>query len=111
MVSGRALREAPVQGRRPGNPETEPADRHANEETVEVAGDGDHEQRQAIDDRSGKDEDLPSASPVREPATHVVPIGLLHRLTVIAGYNTPEADEQQKKVYRALVYFLDSSSG
>src|SRR5437667_10495087 len=51
------------------DPETEPADRHANEETVEVAGDGDHEQRQAMHDRSGKNEDLPSACPVREPAT------------------------------------------
>src|SRR5437868_10540784 len=51
------------------DPETEPADRHANQETVEVAGDGDHEQRQAIHDRSGKNEDLPSAYSVREPAT------------------------------------------
>src|SRR4030088_2416327 len=51
------------------DPETEPADRHANEETVEVAGDGDHEQGKAIHDRRGKNEDLPSACPVREPAT------------------------------------------
>src|SRR5207302_11311922 len=51
------------------DPETEPADRHANEETVEIAGDGDHEQRQAIHDRRGKNEHLPSACPVREPAT------------------------------------------
>src|SRR6202048_1370793 len=51
------------------DPETEPADRHANEETVEVAGDGDHEQRQAVHDRCGKNEDLPSACPVRQPAT------------------------------------------
>src|SRR5438105_5956505 len=51
------------------DPETEPADRHANQETVEVAGDGDHEQRQAIHDRSGNNEDLPSAYSVREPAT------------------------------------------
>src|SRR5438105_75154 len=51
------------------DPETEPADRHANQETVEVAGDGDHEQRQAIHDRSGNNEDLPSACSVREPAT------------------------------------------
>src|SRR5437660_9780999 len=36
------------------DPETQPADRHANDETVDVAGDGDHEQRQAIHDRSGK---------------------------------------------------------
>src|SRR5947209_11901432 len=43
------------------DPEAEPADRHANEETVEVAGAGDHEQRQAIHDRRGKNEDLPSA--------------------------------------------------
>src|SRR5919205_1380282 len=50
------------------DPETEPADRHANEETVEVAGDGDHEERQPVHDRSGKNEDLPSACPVRKPA-------------------------------------------
>src|SRR5439155_26935587 len=50
------------------DPETEPADRHANEETVEVAGDGDHEQRQAIHDRSGKNEDLrPVRSESRPP--------------------------------------------
>src|SRR5438132_4122039 len=51
------------------DPETKPADRHANEETVEAAGDGDHEQGQAIHNRRGKNEDLPSACPVREPAT------------------------------------------
>src|SRR5437868_4610872 len=49
------------------DPETEPADRHANQETVEVAGHGDDEQRQAVHDRSGKNEDLPSACLVREP--------------------------------------------
>ena len=48
--------------------EAESADGHANEETVEVAGDGDHEHRQAVHDRRGEDEDLPSARPVRESA-------------------------------------------
>src|SRR5260370_23567741 len=51
------------------DPETEPADRHANEETVELAGDGDHEQRQAIYDRRGKNKGHTSACPGREPAT------------------------------------------
>ena len=46
--------------------EAEPADGHADEEAVEVAGDGDHEQRQAIHDRRGEDEDLPPACPVRD---------------------------------------------
>src|SRR5207248_10076479 len=48
------------------DPETEPAERHANQETGEVAGDGGHEQRQAIDDRSGNNEDHCSACLVSE---------------------------------------------
>ena len=35
---------------------------------LKSAGDGDHEHRQAVHDRRGEDEDLPSARPVGEPA-------------------------------------------
>jgi hypothetical protein len=50
-------------------PKPEPADGHADEETVEVAGDGDHEHRHAVHDRRDDHEDLPSARPVRQLAT------------------------------------------
>ncbi len=48
--------------------EAESADGHADKEAVEVARDGYHEQRQAVDDSCGEDEDLPAASPIRELA-------------------------------------------
>jgi hypothetical protein len=44
--------------------EAESADGHADEKTVEVAGDGDHEQRHAVHDRRGEHEDFPPARPV-----------------------------------------------
>jgi hypothetical protein len=48
--------------------EAESADGHADQEPVEVTGDGEHEHRQAVHDRRGEDEELPSARPVGEPA-------------------------------------------
>ena len=47
--------------------EAEAADGHADEETAEIAGDGDHEQRQAVHDQRGQHENLPPPRPVREP--------------------------------------------
>jgi hypothetical protein len=49
--------------------EAESADGHADEKTVEVARDGDHEHRHAVHGRRGEHEDLPSARPVRKLAT------------------------------------------
>ena len=47
--------------------EAESADGHADQETVEVAGDSDHKQRQSVHDRRGENKHLPPARPVREP--------------------------------------------
>jgi hypothetical protein len=44
--------------------EAESADGHADQETVEVAGDGDHEHRRAVHGRRREHEDFPPARPV-----------------------------------------------
>src|SRR5919108_6616731 len=48
--------------------ETESADSHADQESVEGARDGDDEHRDAVDNGGGENEDLPAADPVRQLA-------------------------------------------